>query len=277
MKKGGKSKHFPDAIIIGVKKCGTVTLEKFLSHHPNIASRGHTPFFEDTKLFKKGIQFYIDQMPESRPHQKVLVKSPKVFYQEDVMKVLIRHKEVLPNVKILLIVKNPIVRVVSDIVHFNDQFKDRNDFKKQDVNDVIMGRSKDMPYYPNLDITIREAVFLLSNYSLVWEQLTAVYPENQILVLDGDIFVKNPVDVLNKVEKFLDLPTFFTTDHFDYTGINGFPCFKLDQKSMSECMNKKKARKHPDLDQESLQLLRNEFLPIVKKFKNQSGMTLTLS
>ena len=41
------------------------------------------------------------------------------------------------------------VRVVSDIVHFNNQFKDRDDFKKQDINDVVLGKSEILPYYPD--------------------------------------------------------------------------------------------------------------------------------
>jgi len=79
--------------------------------------------------------------------------------------------------KILVIVRDPIVRLVSDVVHFNAQFKKRADFKEQNVDNVVLGKSKNLPYYPDHDLTVREAVYQLSNYSMVWEQLTAVYPE----------------------------------------------------------------------------------------------------
>ena len=83
--------------------------------------------------------------------------------------------------------------------------------------------------------------------------------------------------MLNKIEKFLEIPQYFTVDHFDYTGRKGFPCFKLDEKSRSQCMSKVKARDHPKLNQESLTYLRNHFKPILNTFKSQAGVNIKLS
>ena len=83
--------------------------------------------------------------------------------------------------------------------------------------------------------------------------------------------------MLNKIEKFLEIPQYFTVDHFDYTGRKGFPCFKLDEKSRSQCMSKVKARDHPKLNQESLTYLRNHFKPILNNFKSQTGVNIKLS
>ena len=91
------------------------------------------------------------------------------------------------------------------------------------------------------------------------------------------MFSENPVKVLNEVENFIGVPRYFTRDHFDFSGRKGFPCFKLDEKSKSQCMDKKKARDHPELNEESLIYLRNYFTPIVDKFKDQTGMQLKLS
>ena len=44
-----------------------------------------------------------------------------------------------------------------------------------------------------------------------------MYQDN-ILVLDGDIFTKDPVTVLQSVEKFLQIPSFYTDHHFTYNG-----------------------------------------------------------
>ena len=127
-------------------------------------------------------------------------------------------------------------------------------------------------------------------------QIDSILFKEQILLLDGDVFVQEPVKVLKKVERFLELPSFFTEDHFDYTGRyltkllefdfiifgnivgkHGFPCFKLDADSMSKCMSDSKARDHPELSQESLKLLRSKFRPMLEKFKEQTGMSVNLS
>ena len=57
---------------------------------------------------------------------------------------------------------------------------------------------------------------------------------------------------LNEVEDFIEVPIYFAWDLFDYSGRKGFPCFKIDEKSQSQCMGKKKARDHPELNEESL-------------------------
>ena len=46
---------------------------------------------------------------------------------------------------------------------------------------------------------------------------------------------------------------------------------------MSKCMMDNKARDHPDLGQEALKLLRKKFEPMAKKFKDQTGMSVSLS
>ena len=60
------TKRLPDAIIIGVKKCGTTTLGKFLNYHPSIVATGEVSFFENYKKYLKGEEYYINQMPYAR-------------------------------------------------------------------------------------------------------------------------------------------------------------------------------------------------------------------
>jgi hypothetical protein len=60
------SKHLPQAIIVGVKKCGTRALLKFLSIHPAIAaSTSEIHFFDSPNNFRLGLNWYryvINQM-----------------------------------------------------------------------------------------------------------------------------------------------------------------------------------------------------------------------
>ena len=91
------------------------------------------------------------------------------------------------------------------------------------------------------------------------------------------MFSENPVQVLNEVVDFIEVPRYFAWDHFDYSGRKVFPCFKIDEKSKSQCMDKKKARDHPELNEESLIYLRNYFKSILENFQNQTGLQLKLS
>ena len=51
-----KTQNLPKFIIIGVKKCGTSALSRFLKIHPDFAAAGETYFFANA--FKKGIEYY---------------------------------------------------------------------------------------------------------------------------------------------------------------------------------------------------------------------------
>ena len=97
------------------------------------------------------------------------------------------------------------------------------------------------------------------------------------MLLDGDVFTENPLIALQNVEKFLGLPSFFTSEHFDFSGKKGFPCFKLDPESASKCMGVKKGRDHPKISKRNLKFLRNHFNPMVRRFKLLTGMKLRLS
>ena len=52
-----KTKHLPQAIIIGVKKAGTRALLEYLRMHPNVKAPGPEPHFFD-KNYEKGLKWY---------------------------------------------------------------------------------------------------------------------------------------------------------------------------------------------------------------------------
>ena len=99
--------------------------------------------------------------------------------------------------------------------------------------------------------------------------------QEQILLLDGNRFTKEPVDTLNEIEDFLGIQRFFSDSHFDFSGKKGYPCFKLND--YAECMNNNKGREHPQMNTESLNYLRKHYKPILDSFKTQTGMEISLS
>ena len=99
----------------------------FLSYHPNIVTTSlpgwEISFFENDKAFEKGADSYLKMMPNAKGERKILVKNKSIWYDKDVLKVLIRLRgtilqkrtaklliflAIVPSVKILLIVRDPI-------------------------------------------------------------------------------------------------------------------------------------------------------------------------
>ena len=44
------------------------------------------------------------------------------------------------------------------------------------------------------------------------------YLQKQIMIIDGDEFVKKPSEILERVEQFLGIPEFFSPTNFVFTG-----------------------------------------------------------
>ena len=61
---------------------------------------------------------------------------------------------------------------------------------------------------------------------IILRKFYTLYEEN-ILVLDGDKFIEDPLPVLQDVERFLDIPSFFTDQSFTHNGMEKFDLFAV--------------------------------------------------
>lgn len=194
----------------------------------------------------------IRNMPFAFENETVLVKSRGAWHQADVVETLRKHHELLPVVKMIMLVRDPIHRYVSDLVHFNNKEKKKGRETFSDFDAIISVKVNPGRYFDYNERSVHQICMDLSDYATMYEQLHSFYPKDQVLWLDGDEFTENPVKILNQIESFIGIPKYFNENHFDFSGLKGYPCFKLDETSHSACMGKNKARDHPDLSEKSL-------------------------
>ena len=57
-------------------------------------------------------------------------------------------------------------------------------------------------------------VFNLTNYNLIYDRLSSVFPEENILVINSDKLIEDPQPEIKMVEDFLNLPSFFNEVSF---------------------------------------------------------------
>ena len=110
------AKRLPNCLIIGMMKCGTFVLLKFVSAHPKVVrneSYVGLNFFGQNGHFRYGYAWYMDQMPYSCPGQFVIEGTPDYFTTETAPE---RIAQMNPNIHLLLIVKSPVRRVISKYV-----------------------------------------------------------------------------------------------------------------------------------------------------------------
>ena len=83
-------------------------------------------------------------MPEANPKQMVVVKIPGLTKRKN-SNTITQLYQALPDLKLLLIVRNPITRIVSHIMH--EYFNPGGMFFGQelpDIDDIIMERVQDI-------------------------------------------------------------------------------------------------------------------------------------
>ena len=252
----GKERHFPQAIIIGVKKGGTRALIDMLKSHPQItAPRGEMHFFDRDDVFKHGIEWYIREMPYSSPDQITIEKSPSYFVTPGVPE---RLHRLSPSVKLLLIVRNPIERALSD---YSQLFNPGRTSRNLSFEDVVLDERK------HVDGTT--SVIRVSCYDTHIVEWLKYFSLEQMHIVDGDALIRNPVAEIIMVQNFLGIRDFFQEDMFYFNKTKGFYCwnkFTDNGKMQPNCLGSGKGRQHPQISTDTRELLRKYFTSHNERF-----------
>jgi [heparan sulfate]-glucosamine 3-sulfotransferase 5 len=79
------SRRLPQAIIVGVRKCGTRALLEMLALHPRVQkAAGEVHFFDRDDNYRRGLEWYRRKMPHSFRGQITIEKSPSYFVTPEV-------------------------------------------------------------------------------------------------------------------------------------------------------------------------------------------------
>ena len=249
-------RRFPDVIIIGVRKCGTTALKHFLTIHPLIkAARDEVYFFD--KYFERGLRWYISRMPMTNENEVTLEKTASYFVTSAMPKHLYNLSR---NVKLILIVRHPITRTVSDYLHYIHR---------------PPGMTRNPPsfdsmvFHPNGTIITGIDLIDSSMYDIHYQRLLKWFDKKQIFLVKGEELIDNPFPLLEKIETFLNIPHYFEKHMFSMDGKKGFFCWQKHPKDMKHtCFGEDKGRKHPTLSNSTRDKLREFFKPHSKRFCN---------
>lgn len=78
-------RRLPQALVIGVRKCGTRALLEMLYLHPRVQRAvGEVHFFDRDENYARGLEWYRQQMPLSYANQVTIEKSPSYFVTPEV-------------------------------------------------------------------------------------------------------------------------------------------------------------------------------------------------
>ncbi|CAL1273751.1 unnamed protein product [Larinioides sclopetarius] len=254
---GGTQKRLPQALIIGVKKCGTRALLEFLRLHPDIRATGPETHFFD-RFYDRGLEWYRQQMPQSLESQITMEKTPSYFITREVPHRLYRMS---PTVKLIVVVRDPVTRAISDYTQTASKRSNGPSFDQMTFRNSTSGL-----------VDTSWSAIRIGVYSRFLEWWTRHFQMEQIHFVSGENLIRDPAGEMARVQDFLGLKRVITDKHFYFNETKGFPCLKKSEGSGNpHCLGKTKGRTHPEISPSTITRLRDFYRPFNLKFYQMVG------
>lgn len=189
----------PNFIIIGAQKSGTTWLVDMLKLHPEVFINREEVHYYDIN-YDKGKNWYLNHFKMAKENQIVGEKTPDYFGYSSKVAPLI-YKD-FPDIKLILILRNPIERAVSAYNHY-----------------VRMGHISPLN---SINTYFEKAiegndylnVITYSNYQKNLEWFYKFFSGDQIFITSYEEMMNEKVKVLKNIEEFLNIKSFgkYSTD-----------------------------------------------------------------
>ena len=182
-----------DFMIVGTMKSGTTSLAFQLNHNPDICMPpSEIHYFNYDENFSKGEKWYETHFKDCDQTCILGEKTPTYSYLEKIPKRIFEYN---PEIKLIWMFRNPIDRAYSNYYHAKRAGNEKYSFKKairlepeRIKNDIFKGYLTRSKY-------IEQVERYLEYFSI--EQMHFILFED---------FVKNPINVIKDIFKFLEVP-----------------------------------------------------------------------
>lgn len=174
----------PDFLIIGAMKCGTTSLYNYLRAHPEIAMSQHKEPSYFCHSYDRPLSWYESLFPKKE--DAVLGEASTHYTKYPIHQgVPARIHDVLPSVKLIYLVRDPVERIVSQYVH-----KRSHDQETRPLSDC-------------LELTKENPYVAYSCYAEQIKQYTPYFEDANILVVDAHKLKHERQQTLAQIFDFL--------------------------------------------------------------------------
>ncbi|QCH15788.1 hypothetical protein CB0101_13490 [Synechococcus sp. CB0101] len=184
----------PNAVIIGGMKCGTTSLNAWLREHPGVAfsSQKEIHFFD--KNFERGPQWYRTHFPiweRLQGSSCTIEATPSYLYRA--AKVAPRMHALIPDAKLIVMLRNPVHRAISHYCHTQRNHRETRPPEAALMSDFTSnGRGANR--YKSRGLYAKQLKNFLS-----------LYPRSNILIIKSEELFRDPETIYQQTLDFLNL------------------------------------------------------------------------
>jgi Sulfotransferase domain len=198
---GQNKRQIPDFVIVGTMKGGTTALYDFITMHPDVEKASKKEIHYFTLHYHKGCDWYLAHFGRS-PNKLTGEASPTYFDITNSTLVPTLIKNFNPNVKILLIIRDPIERALSQFNHLCKVNKIQT-LLSMDVNEFF-----NIPLSQAIaDATVEGyhlgQVIYFSTYYRKYMHYKSVFDSSNILVITNKGLKEAPFETMRNVYNFI--------------------------------------------------------------------------
>ena len=204
------SRVLPNFIIIGTVRSGSTSLYYNICEHPSVLQAAYDEIGYFDSNYDLGINWYQSMFPTQNEMKKIERKAkfaitgedtPFYFWKKEVVE---RIFETLPNVKLIVICRNPIDRAYSNY-HLGVRYGSENLSFEDSIEDEI----KFMDNHTLRESLDRNRSYLSKGlYAKQLEHWRKIFPREQIHILSTEEMEQKPQETLIKIFKFLEIPEY---------------------------------------------------------------------
>ena len=212
-------RSLPNFLIIGTMKGGTSSLYSFLSEHPCIlpATKKEIHFF-DSKKYKAGKYWYTTNFPKLETIRNLKKTKPNVITGEATPGYMYhplavrRIKDVVPNAKLIVILRNPVDRAYShynynvkrnlELLSFEEALDLEEKRLEREIEKILKNELYELTNFLNYSYLYR------GHYFDQLEKILKIFKKTQIQVVSSEELLKDPKKILNRIYEFLEVPSY---------------------------------------------------------------------
>ncbi len=265
--------RLPDFVILGAMKCGTTSLHDYLNYHPDIAMSQpkELNFFVEHQRWERGLVWYKSNFTE--PDKVMGESSPNYTRYPFFPGVAEKMHAVMPDVKLIYCVRDPVRRMVSHYIHDHSIGEQDRPFAEAALDEA-------------------EAYLWCSRYFYQLEHYLKLYPASQIKLVVLEDMKEKPQETLREVFEFLGVDASYQDARFTENSGTMPPAKTRRRNPLKSWMRRNNVRgmywlernvpwvfgapiKQPEIDEALHQKLRAKLQEDTRALRDFSGLELS--